>query len=278
MTLLLVTLVALDRFGMKLDHCAQTYWDGVAETYDQVFPETLIGRVQRDAVWREIGRVFQPGQRILELNCGTGIDAVYLAGKSVRVLACDISQRMIALASSRAVAAGVSHLIDFRVLPTEEISQLAAEQPFDGVFSNFSGLNCVADHSAVARNLASVLRPGAYALFCMMGRLVPLEVAWFLVRGRLDKVTERWRGSSRNHDSVAVHVPSVRAMAKAFAPEFRLKNWKGVGVAVPPSSLDYLARRIPRTINLLASVDRWVACVPGLRNLADCVLLQFQRV
>ena len=60
------------------------YWDGTADTYDQVFPETLVGKAQRNAVWRELDRAFQSGQRVLELNCGTGIDAVHLASRGVR--------------------------------------------------------------------------------------------------------------------------------------------------------------------------------------------------
>src|ERR1700721_1115952 len=77
---------------------AQAYWDAAAETYDLDFGNTLIGRAQRESIWKEIGKVFTAGQRILELNCGTGIDAVFLADRGVRVLACDIAPRMIALA------------------------------------------------------------------------------------------------------------------------------------------------------------------------------------
>lgn len=84
---------------------ARAYWNDVAENYDQVLPETLIGRVQRAAIWRELEGLFRSGQRILELNCGTGIDAVYLASKGVRVLE---------LAKRRATAAGVSSLIEYR--------------------------------------------------------------------------------------------------------------------------------------------------------------------
>jgi hypothetical protein len=46
----------------------QAYWDQTAENYDSIFSETVIGRVQRDAVWRELDKNFQPGMRILELN------------------------------------------------------------------------------------------------------------------------------------------------------------------------------------------------------------------
>jgi SAM-dependent methyltransferase len=260
---------------------SQAYWDLTAETYDQIFPETLIGCAQRDAVWRELGSLFRPGQRILELNCGTGIDAVYLAKNGVRILACDISPRMIEVSNQRARAAEVSALTDFRVLPTEEIAVLAKEGPFDGAFSNFSGLNCVEDHSNVARNLAQLLKPGAHVLLCIVGRFVPWEIVWHLAHGNLAKATHRFRRSAltRFGDDVAVKVqyPSVRMMARTFAPEFNLRRWTGVGVAVPPSPLEPVARTFPGVLEVLAKLDRHIAHLPLFRNLADCVLLHFER-
>src|ERR1700721_4177788 len=73
----------------------QAYWDLTAENYDSIFSDTVIGRVQRDAVWRELDKHFQAGMRILELNCGTGVDAVHLAGRGLHVVACARSSRMI---------------------------------------------------------------------------------------------------------------------------------------------------------------------------------------
>jgi SAM-dependent methyltransferase len=261
---------------------SQAYWDFTAETYDQIFPETLIGRAQRDVVWQELALAFRPGQRILELNCGTGIDAVYLAKKGVRILACDISPRMIEVSCQRARAAAVSALIDFRVLPTEEIAVLEEEGPFDGAFSNFSGLNCVEDHSQVSRNLGRLLKPKARAVFCMVGRVAPWEIAWHLGHGDLARATHRFRPNTvtRVGDDVAIKVqyPSVRTIARTFAREFTLLRWKGVGVAVPPSPLEPVARTFPGILEVLAKLDRHVAHLPLFRNLADSVLLDFERV
>jgi SAM-dependent methyltransferase len=255
---------------------SQAYWNTVAETYDQVFPHTLIGRAQRDVVWQELERVFHPGQRILELNCGTGIDAVHLAEGGVAVLACDISPRMIEIACRRSSSAGLADLVDFRALPTEDIAVLGGQGSFDGAFSNFSGLNHVGDLSAVARNLARLLKPGARALLCIAGRFVPSEMAWHLAHGNLRTAMRRL---TRLTDDVTlkVHYPSVSAMARIFAPEFRLREWKGVGVAVP-SCLEHLARRHPRALDRLAKADRWLGSVPVFRGMADCILLQFERI
>ncbi len=113
---------------------AQVYWNAAAETYEQKFSGTTVGRARRHAVWRDLERVFKPGERILELNCGTGIDAVFLAGKGVHILGCDIAPRMIELAHELASQAELTAPPDFRVLPTENLAVLAQEGPFDGAF------------------------------------------------------------------------------------------------------------------------------------------------
>jgi ubiquinone/menaquinone biosynthesis C-methylase UbiE len=258
----------------------QSYWDSIAENYDQVFPETVIGKVQREAVWRDLDKAFQPGMRVLELNCGTGIDAVHLAQRGVRVVACDVSAGMIASAQRRVDTAGLAALVDLRVLPTEEIDSLAVEAPFDGAFSNFSGLNCVQDISCVARNLARILKPGAKILLCMVGRFSPWEMAWQLAHGKPRLAVRLFRRKPTTHVSAhgafSVQYPSARDMTRMFAPEFRLQEWKGIGIAVPPSCLEPLARMPSGVIGGLASIDRYLSRVPILRSMGDCVLLQFE--
>jgi ubiquinone/menaquinone biosynthesis C-methylase UbiE len=54
-------------------------FDALAGEYDKMFTTSLIGRAQREAVWDVLDRTFFPGEKILELNCGTGEDALHLA-------------------------------------------------------------------------------------------------------------------------------------------------------------------------------------------------------
>lgn len=261
----------------------QPYWDKTAETYDQVFTHTLIGQAERNAVWQELGRVFHSGQRILELNCGTGVDAARLAQSGVRVLACDIAPRMIEVARQRVSSTGLGQLIDFRVLPTEQIAVLGDEGPFDGAFSNFAGLNHVEDLAAVARNLAQLLRPGARVLLCMLGRFAAWEIARCLAHGHPGKAIERFKhgGTIHRHaDNVTLkaHYPSVGAMVRMFTPEFRLREWKGVGIILPPPYMESWARRFPKVLDPVAIADRWLGRCPLLRGMAGHVLFHFERV
>jgi ubiquinone/menaquinone biosynthesis C-methylase UbiE len=258
----------------------QPYWDVAADTYERDFTETLVGQLLRQAVWRELDRVFRPNDRVLEINCGTGIDAVHLAEREVTILACDISQRMIDLARQRADTTTFGRRIDFRVLPTEDLGALFDDGPFDGAFSNFSGLNCVEDLDAVRRNLSRALRPGGSAVLCMLGRFVPWEIAWFLAHGGRSKALRRLRchiecGSEAGAPSV--HYYSTRETTHAFAPDFRLRRWKGVGIFVPPPYMDHWAQHFPRTTAALDRADRWLGRVPIFRNMANFVLLEFER-
>jgi ubiquinone/menaquinone biosynthesis C-methylase UbiE len=263
-----------------LTHSSRGYWDHAAETYEQDFAGTVIGGTRRDAVWRELDAAFRPGDRILELNCGTGIDAVHLAERGIQITACDISPRMIELARERALRASLGDRASFRVVPTEDLASIQNEGPFDGAFSSFSGLNCVQNLSGVRENLARLVKPGAKVVVSVMGRFVPWEVLWFLAHGDLKKASRRCHRKDvfdLDAGKLNIRFRSVAEMARQFAPDFRLTQWKGVGIAVPPSYMEHWARRFPRVTRALAQADRLLGRAPLFRGMADCILLKFQR-
>jgi len=258
-------------------------FDGIAESYDRSFTRSLIGRAQRRAVWRELDLLFQPGRRILEVNCGTGVDAAHLAERRIEVLACDAAPRMVALARRRLAASPFGARVEFRTLAIEEVGALAGETPFDGAFSNFGGLNCVEDLPAFAAQLRCLLRPGAKVLLCLLGPCCAWEVFWSLGHGNLRKALRRFslRGTVAdlgNGASVLVHYPAVRMLARRFAPGFRLVGWKGVGVTVPPSFVERWAKRHPKVLSFLEGVDQRVAHLPLLRGLGDHIVVTLERI
>jgi ubiquinone/menaquinone biosynthesis C-methylase UbiE len=117
---------------------AETYWNVAAETYEQKLTGTIVGHIRRKVVWRELDRAFGPGDFVMELNCGTGIDAVHLSLRNVHVTALDLSPKMIALARYHAQTVNPPCTPRFEVLATESLGTFQAG-PFDGAFSNFSG-------------------------------------------------------------------------------------------------------------------------------------------
>jgi hypothetical protein len=112
----------------------------------------------------------------------------------------------------------------------------------------------------------------------MIGRFVPWEVAWFLAHGSPAKAVHRFcsERSRRETDVLTIHRPSVKEIASTFAPWFRLRRWKGIGIAVPPSYMESWARRFPKATNVLARIDARIGNLALFRNMADQVLLEFE--
>jgi SAM-dependent methyltransferase len=222
----------------------------------------------RQAVWRRMGELWPAGSRVVELNCGTGLDAVWLRSRGVEVVATDAAAEMVALARQRGV--------DARQLRAESIADLAAIGPFDGALSNFGGLNCVADIGAVVDGLATCLRPGGTGLLCVMGPAVPWEWVWYLLHGQPRKAVRRfarvtmWRG-------IEVRYRSIRAMRRHLAASFEINRVWALGVLIPPSYAEAAARRHPRVLAALARVERHIERWPGVPQLADHYVLEIIR-
>jgi SAM-dependent methyltransferase len=272
-------------------------FDDMAADYDRSFTASAIGSLMRQAVWRRLDARFGAGDRVLELNCGTGTDAVHLARRGVRVLATDIAPAMLELTRAKVVQAGLEDLVEVRQLAIEELKMQNAKCknegattesfcilnsafciPFDGALSNFGGLNCVADFRGVAAGLAACLRPGAMALLCVMGPLAPWEWAWYLWRGQPAKAIRRLRRGGVAWRGLTIRYPSIGSLRRAFAPWFRLRRASAVGALLPPSYIESWAVRRPR---LLARLNRWerrLETLPPLPWLADHYLLELERL
>jgi ubiquinone/menaquinone biosynthesis C-methylase UbiE len=261
--------------------CAAPF-DAMAERYDETFTTSTIGKAQRTSVWKELERVFSTGDHVLEIGCGTGVDACFLAERGVTVVACDNSQQMIAVASRRVKEQKRNSSVRPQLLAAEDIADLRNDNPFDGAFSNFGALNCVEDLRQFAKDLAILLKPGGTALLCWMGPCCLWEVAWYLAQGKPGKATRRFRRGGvtarlAEGATVRVHYPSVRLLARTFAPQFRLVSYTGIGVLVPPSYLEPWTNRFPRLFDLSIRADSLLGRYPGVRAFADHILLEFQR-
>jgi ubiquinone/menaquinone biosynthesis C-methylase UbiE len=260
---------------------AGAVFDQIATEYDRIFTDSLVGRAQRDAVWKVLIRTFKPNDNILELNCGTGEDAIFLGSRGVSVFACDASQQMIATAEQRLCHQSPSLPVVFCHLPTERIKELDPETMFDGVFSNFSGLNCTDDLSTVTVSLTNLVKEGGHLLFCFSNRFCVIEVVYYLLRGQWEKALRRWNGyavATIGDLKFPVYYPGVRQIRKHFAPHFTLRSYIGIGIGVPPSYCEKWIRRHRRVFRVLCRADAILATLPLFRVAGDHVLLCFDKV
>jgi SAM-dependent methyltransferase len=250
-------------------------FNGAAADYDRAFTETVVGRWMRAAVWQRCDALFSGGSHVLEINCGTGEDAVHLAGRGVRVTATDAAPAMVAEARAKAARAGVGALVRAEPLAMEAVSP--ALGTFDGLLSNFGGLNCAADLAAVADRLAGVLRRDAAAVVCVMGPWVPWEWAWFLGHGDTHRAFRRWGRHGVAWRGLTIRYPTVRELRRAFSPAFDVTRVAALGAIMPPPFAEPWVARHPGLAGFCHRVERRVDTCWPLPWLADHVIVELKR-
>jgi ubiquinone/menaquinone biosynthesis C-methylase UbiE len=245
-------------------------FDIMSASYDRLWTDSPVGRVQREAFWRHAGTYLKNARNVLDIGCGTGEDAARLTRAGVRVTAIDVSPQMVALARKRS--------IDARVLPIEQLDVLNSSfenASFDAAISNFGALNCVERLESIREALARLVAPGGYVILCALGRFCFWETAWFLLSGDLRKARRRWGGEAITSSGVKVFYHSVRELRRSLTPQFRLVKHAGIGICTPPSYVRCLSGSVLRRA---ARVDQALEPVRLFRALADHTLLVFRRV
>jgi len=264
-----------DREKREKSKNASAGFDSLAADYDLRFTSSHLGVLLREAAHRRLDVRFAAGDRVLELACGTGEDAVHLGLRGVRVVATDASEEMIERAWTKVAAAGLTDWIETQPLAIENLASLSG--PFDGAFSNFGGLNCVADLAGLGRTLGDLVRPGGMVLLCVMGPFVPWEWAGFLLRGELGKAFRRLRRGGVQWRGITVRYPSPTALRRVFSPAFHPLRLSAVGALLPPTEWEPWAARHPRLLAALARWERRLETVSPLPWLADHYLLELER-
>lgn len=260
-------------------------FDAFAPEYDARFTDTTLGRLLRRRVWDVLAQCFHPGEHVLELACGTGEDAVWLAQQDVRVTATDGSPLMLEAARRKAEAAGVGERVSFVRLDIGSRESgdwrfvlQSPTLPFDGVLSNFGGLNVIDDWRPLAHKLAALVKPGAWVVLVPMGPMCPWEVFWHLAHADLHTAFRRFRGSVDaliGSARIPIYYPSAGRLRRDFASWFQFEHTQSLGLWLPPSYLEDFVDRFPHLFARLDQVESHTARVT--RGWGDHYIIIFRR-
>ena len=131
-------------------------YDKLAKVYDLIFGPTLHpGRLQ--AIQR---MNIQPGERVLEVGVGTGIN-LSLYPKQATVTGIDFSSSMLEKARERAARKGLRTM---RLLQMDAADLKFADDSFDIVYAPYL-ISVVPDPVKVAKEMRRVCRPGGRIIF-----------------------------------------------------------------------------------------------------------------
>ncbi|NWG15924.1 MAG: class I SAM-dependent methyltransferase [Chloroflexi bacterium] len=295
---------------------SENAFDHLASDYDETFTHTPIGRYLRGRVHRRLARLFRAGDRVLELGCGTGEDALWLAGRGVSILATDASQAMLDITQAKVAGSPLVRVarLDLRLLPLPPPSNplpvyakgrnvlplLTGEagRGFDGVFANFGPLNGLDDWRPLAAWLAARVKPGGAVAFAVMSPLCMWEMIWHGAHGDLKTALRRWRRDTRfqplppspytekgnggekesGSKAMLVRYPTIRRLTRDFAPHFRRIHIEPLGLFLPPSDVFGAVEKRPRLFKMLMRLEERFGRWGHLALLADHYWIEFRRV
>ncbi len=258
----------------------QLAFDSVAADYDGPTGNNALIQQLRAQTMAAVVRRAPAGGRLLDLGCGTGLDAEYLARRGYLVTAIDWSPEMVRRTQERATAAGLEGRLEARHLGIQQLAGLPAAT-FDAAYSDLGPLNCVPDLEAAARALAQVLRPGGCLIASVIGRLCPWELALFALKGDWTRARLRF-GRGPVPVPLNGHTVWTRYLSPGeFAAMFRLAGFqlleqRGLGLFLPPPYMDAFAARHPRLVGFLAQVEYAAGGWPVLRGWGDHFLVVLQ--
>ena len=239
-------------------------FDQIANQYDQLFVDTQVGGLQRAGIYRCLDELLESStvQNVLEINCGTGNDALWLAQRNCKVLATDRSRAMIEIATKKSESLNAISP-EFRCIDLLEVPNKIKCYDFDLLFSNFGGLNCVSPDqlSNWARDIPKFLKPRGYVMAVIMGKFCIWESVYFLSKLNAKKAFRRFstgpvEANLNDHTFIKVWYYTPRQFTRFFKDDFELIDLRPIGLWVPPSYLNNFVSKRPSLLNNLNRLEK----------------------
>jgi len=246
-----------------------------AEKYDSFANDHPNQIRMRNKVYAHIQRSVPSGSRILELNCGTGTDAIELAQRGYKVHATDIAPGMLERLQNKVHQNNLSDQISFQQCSFTELDQVQGA-PFDAVFSDLGGLNCIPDLSPVLKQLPKVLRPNGFITWVLMPPVCLWEMAE-IFRGHPRLAFRRFaRNGTRAYLEglyFTVYYFTPQKVLEWFDDEYDCLAIEGLSVITPTAESKNFAKRYTRLYRTLSWLDDRLAPHPPWHGWGDFFII-----
>lgn len=257
-------------------------FDAAALGYDREFTHSPIGILQRQRVMRYLNRLLGTKPlKILELNCGTGEDAIELARQGHEVVATDVSEAMLQVARSKSAGMGLGKL-SFEKLDLNRPEEFQYNGNFDLIFSNFGGLNCI-DESAL-RSLASfsneLLVPEGSLVAVVMPTSCLWERAYYLLKGNRAKAFRRSSGftvADVNGSEVDTWYYDPSHIRQFFQQYFKEVRNRPIGFWIPPSYLNHAMKGRAVFLEMLGRIEDTTGDLTLLSRYSDHFYIELRK-
>lgn len=238
---------------------ASTAFTQQADKFDELYSGNKIIQYKRKRVRDHLSEFIVPGQNILELNSGTGEDAIWLAEQHCHVHATDISVRMMQVLQQKVEDAHLEKLINSEICSFTALENLKNQGPYDLIFSNFAGLNCTGELDKVLASFTGLLKPKGIVTLVILPKFCLWEFL-LIFKSKLQTATRRI--FSKN--GVKARVEQTNFTCWYYNPSYVIKHLKkdfdllsieGLCTIVPPSYIENFPEKFPKLFSSLCKIE-----------------------
>jgi len=252
-----------------------------AEIFDQLYGDDKVVQYKRKRVRDHILKYAKEKGSMLELNCGTGEDAIFFAQKGFQVHATDISSGMLDVLKRKVKGSVYENRITTELCSFTELEMLSGRRAFDYLYSNLGGLNCTADLNKVLESLGDLVREGGVITLVIISKFCLWE---FLLMFKGKFTTAFRRILSANGRAAQVEGKNFRCwyynpsfLRKSLKDKFDLIDLEGLCTIVPPSYIYNFADKYPKGFQLMINTEERLKNKWPWNRTGDYFIISFRR-
>lgn len=252
-----------------------------SEVFDKIYVPNEIIQYKRERVRNLINKYLPASSSILELNAGTGEDAIYFAQHGHTVHATDISAGMLSQLTQKVDAYMVRDKVTIEQCSFTNLSNLKNKGPYDLIFSNFAGLNCTDRLNDVLCSFNDLIAENGLVVLVMLPPFCLWETSLAL-RGNFSAAFRRW--GSKN--GAKAHIEGVHFTCWYYKPQFIINSLKGCfdvlnveGLCslVPPSYFEQFPIKRPALFKLLQRMENKLKSKRPWNRIGDYYIIALRK-
>ncbi|MBV9962241.1 MAG: class I SAM-dependent methyltransferase [Parafilimonas sp.] len=249
--------------------------------FDKIYAENSIVAYKRRRVREHVLRLIPSKSKILELNAGTGDDAIFFATLGHSVHATDIAADMQQQLRNKVNQHDLNKLVSTELCSFTLLEKLQQKGPYDLIFSNFAGLNCTNELDKVLDSFDALLKPGGIATMVIMPRFCGWETM-LAFKGNFKTAFRRLK--SKN--GTPANIEGMHFLCWYYHPKFLIQQLKGklelldvegLCTLVPPSYFEKFPHKHSVMLRLLEKLESKLKRKWPWKYIGDYYIISFQK-
>ncbi|MBB2144650.1 methyltransferase domain-containing protein [Pedobacter sp. LMG 31464] len=259
----------------------QSAFSKQSKIFDELYSNNTIINYKRERVRNHILQYVKPGKQLLELNSGTGEDALFFAQNGFKVHATDISVGMQTKLQEKVIEARQEANVSNELCSFTQLELLKNKGPFDLIYSNFAGLNCTAELDVVSSSFADLLKDDGVVTLVILPKFCLWETL-LLFKGKFKTAFRRFFSANGRISYLEgiyfkcwYYNPSF--IKTHLKTDFEVLSIEGLCTIVPPSYIEHFAEKYPKIYQRLVKLENKLKYSWPWRSIGDYYIISLKK-